>query len=79
MGGCRQLGEVVGLESETYVRREHRGGDFAAVLAVADVRVDEAIAFYGLFCISACVRSIERRSLSRHDGILTTSSCTAPQ
>jgi hypothetical protein len=57
------LVSVVRLTSEaeerlggwTYVRCEHRGGDFAAVFAVADVRVDEVIAFDGLSCVSVPV------------------------
>ena len=61
------LVSVVRLTSEaeerlggwTYVRCEHRGGDFAAVFAVADVRVDGAIAFDGLSCVSASDSCIE--------------------
>jgi len=56
----------------TYVRREHCGGDFAAVFAVADVGVDEAVAFDGLFCV--LVHLVHVRGFSQDMGILTTSS-----
>ena len=47
----------------TYVRSEHRGGDFAAVFAVADVRVDEVFAFDGLVFVSRSGRKDNKYSI----------------
>lgn len=50
----------MGLDRSTYVRGKHGRRDFAAVGAVADVGVDEAVAFDGL----VWVKESQSRSLS---------------
>ena len=68
----------------TYVRSEHRGGDFAAVLAVADVSVDEAVAFDGLSCVSASFNILEKNirqksythHLELHSAAITSRCCS---
>lgn len=75
---------AIEVTKQTYVRREHGGGNLATVMAVAYVGVHEVLAFNGLRCVRSClILSCMKRPMEGIEAMAqkgrTTSSCTVPQ